>query len=132
LLALAVDPEPLRRQGTSELWQQRVSTQLLRIGSPKFGAVLLATPVGALGGIETALFGMIGVLGARIWIEGKVNFTDSTNLIIAATALVIGISDMAWTRGQYTFTGIVNATLVAVIGYQVLSMISKSRGNSPR
>jgi xanthine/uracil permease len=109
-----------------------VSTQLLRIELPKFGAVLLATPVGALGGIETALFGMIGVLGARIWIEGKVNFTDSTNLIIAATALVIGISDMAWTRGQYTFTGIVNATLVAVIGYQVLSMISKSRGNSPR
>ncbi len=36
--------------------------------SPKFGAVLSATPVGALGGVGVALFGMIGVVGARIWI----------------------------------------------------------------
>ncbi|HEY3293726.1 MAG TPA: hypothetical protein VGJ85_08910, partial [Candidatus Nanopelagicaceae bacterium] len=67
---------------------------------------------------------------ARIWIEGKVNFADSTNLIIAAASLVIGIADMSWTRGQYTFTGIVNATLVAVIGYQVLHMIANARGNT--
>jgi uracil-xanthine permease len=98
--------------------------------SPKFGAVLSATPVGALGGVGVALFGMIGVLGARIWIEGKVNFADSTNLIIAASALIIGIADMSWTSGDYTFGGIINATLVAVIGYQVLHSIAKNRGNA--
>jgi NCS2 family nucleobase:cation symporter-2 len=98
--------------------------------SPKFGAVLSATPVGALGGVGVALFGMIGVLGARIWIEGKVDFANSTNLIIAASALIIGISDMSWTRGDYTFSGIINATLVAVFGYRVLSSIASSRGNN--
>jgi len=98
--------------------------------SPKFGAVLSATPVGALGGVGVALFGMIGILGARIWIEGKVDFSNSTNLIIAASALIIGISDMSWTKGDYTFSGIVNATLVAVIGYRVLSSIASSRGNN--
>lgn len=117
-----------RVYSTAAYWIAGLGAIVLSL-SPKFGAVLLATPVGALGGVETALFGMIGVLGARIWIEGKVDFTDSTNLIIAASALVIGIADMSWTRGQYTFTGIVNATLVAVIGYQVLHMIAKSRGN---
>lgn len=117
-----------RVYSTAAYWIAGLGAIVLSL-SPKFGAVLLATPVGALGGVETALFGMIGVLGARIWIEGKVNFADSTNLIIAASALVIGIADMSWTRGQYTFTGIVNATLVAVIGYQVLHMIAKSRGN---
>ena len=95
--------------------------------SPKFGAVLSATPAGALGGVSTALFGMIGVLGARIWIENKVDFANSTNLLIASSALIIGIADYSWTKGDYTFTGIVNATLVAVIGYRVLNALSEAR-----
>ena len=98
--------------------------------SPKFGAVLSSTPVGALGGVGVALFGMIGVLGARIWIEGKVDFANSTNLIIAASALIIGISDMSWTRGDFTFSGIINATLVAIVGYRVLHSIATARGNN--
>jgi len=95
--------------------------------SPKFGAVLSATPAGALGGVSTALFGMIGILGARIWIDNKVDFANSTNLLIASSALIIGIADYSWTRGDYTFTGIVNATLVAVIGYRVLNTIAEAR-----
>jgi NCS2 family nucleobase:cation symporter-2 len=71
---------------------------------------------------------MIGVLGARIWIDGRVNFADPTNLYIAASALIIGISDMSWTRGDFTFSGIINATLMAVVGYQILHRIAKSRG----
>jgi len=94
---------------------------------PKFGAVLSATPLGVLGGVSTALFGMIGILGARIWIENKVDFANPINLLVAASALIIGIADYSWTKGDYTFTGIVNATLVAVIGYQVLTAISKMR-----
>ena len=95
--------------------------------SPKFGAVLSATPAGALGGVSTALFGMIVILGARIWIENKVDFANSTNLLIASSALIIGIADYSWTRGDYTFTGIVNATLVAVIGYRVLHSLAEAR-----
>ena len=98
--------------------------------SPKFGSVLSSTPMGVLGGVGVALFGMIGVLGARIWIEGKVDFANSTNLIIAASALIIGISDMSWTRGDYTFSGIINATLVAIVGYRVLNSIASARGNN--
>jgi len=95
--------------------------------SPKFGAVLSATPMGVLGGVTTALFGMIGILGARIWIENKVDFANPINLLIASSALVIGIADYSWTKGDYTFTGIVNGTLVAVIGYQILNAVAKSR-----
>jgi NCS2 family nucleobase:cation symporter-2 len=68
--------------------------------SPKFGAVLSSVPVGALGGVSVALFGMIGVLGARIWIEGKVDFANPINLMIAGASLIIGISDISWTRGE--------------------------------
>lgn len=97
--------------------------------SPKFGAVLAATPAGVKGGVTVALFGMIGVLGARIWIDGEVNFADPTNLYIAASALIIGISDLSWTSGNFAFSGIINATLMAVGGYQVFTRIAIARKN---
>ena len=107
-------------------WLVGLSAILLSL-SPKFGAVLAATLVGVLGGVSTALFGMIGILGARIWIENKVDFANPINLLVMSSALIIGIAEYTWTKGDYTFTGIVNATLVAVIGYQVLTALAKMR-----
>jgi NCS2 family nucleobase:cation symporter-2 len=115
-----------RVYSTAAYWIAGLGAILLSL-SPKFGAVLSATPAGALGGVSTALFGMIGILGARIWIDSKVDFANPTNLLIAGSALIIGIADYSWTKGDYTFTGIVNATLVAVVGYRVLIAIEKMR-----
>ena len=39
---------------------------------PKFGALVAATPGGVLGGVTVILYGMIGLLGAKIWIENRV------------------------------------------------------------
>ena len=115
-----------RVYSTAAYWIAGLGAILLSL-SPKFGAVLSATPAGALGGVSTALFGMIGILGARIWIDSKVDFSNPTNLLIAGSALIIGIADYSWTKGDYTFTGIVNATLVAVVGYRVLNAIANMR-----
>ena len=41
---------------------------------PKFGAVVSATPGGVLGGITVVLYGMIGLVGAKIWVENRVDF----------------------------------------------------------
>jgi NCS2 family nucleobase:cation symporter-2 len=115
-----------RVYSTAAYWVAGLGAIVLSL-SPKFGAVLSATPLGVLGGVSTALFGMIGILGARIWIENKVDFANPINLLVASSALIIGIAEYSWTKGDYTFTGIVNATLVAVIGYQVLTAIAKMR-----
>ena len=118
-----------RIYSTAAYWVAGVGAILLSL-SPKFGAMLSATPAGVLGGVGVALYGMIGVLGAKIWIENKVNFGNSTNLLIAATTLIIGIADMTWKRGDYSFGGIINGTLVAVIGYQVLRALNKAAGKA--
>ena len=57
---------------------------------PKFGAVINAIPIGVLGGAVTVLFGMIAVLGARIWVDARVDFRDPVNLVTAAVALIVG------------------------------------------
>jgi NCS2 family nucleobase:cation symporter-2 len=115
-----------RVYSTAAYWVAGAGAILLSL-SPKFGAVLAATPMGALGGAGTALFGMIGVLGARIWIEGKADFANPINLLVVASSLIIGIADYSWTKGDYTFTGIVNATLVAIVGYHLLHWLTKLR-----
>lgn len=43
---------------------------------PKFGAVVAAIPGGVLGGITVVLYGMIGLLGAQIWIHNRVDLTN--------------------------------------------------------
>jgi uracil-xanthine permease len=98
--------------------------------SPKLGAVLSSVPAGVLGGASTVLFGMIGILGAKIWVENKVDFGDTTNLMIAGVALVIGIADMTFTVGDFTFNGIINSTVVAIVGYQIMKGVSKARGTA--
>jgi uracil-xanthine permease len=118
-----------RVYSTAAYWIAGLGAIVLSI-SPKFGAVLSAIPGGVLGGVQVALFGMIGILGAKIWIESKVNFADSTNLVIAGSAIIIGIADISWTRGEFTFNGIINATLVAVIGYRLFHAIARSRGTN--
>jgi uracil-xanthine permease len=118
-----------RVYSTAAYWIAAIGAIVLSI-SPKFGALLSAIPQGVLGGVQVALFGMIGILGAKIWIESRVNFADTTNLVVVATALIIGIADISWTSGDFTFNGIINATIVAVVGYRVFHTLSKSRGTS--
>jgi len=61
---------------------------------PKFGAVVNATPGGVLGGITLVLYGMIGLLGAKIWVENRIDFGNPVNLVGLSAGLVAGIGDV--------------------------------------
>ena len=58
---------------------------------PKFGAIVSATPGGVLGGITVVLYGMIGLVGAKIWVENRVDFGDPVNLVGLAAGIIAGI-----------------------------------------
>ncbi len=116
-----------RVYSTAAYWVA-AGTALVLSMSPKFGAVVFTIPAGVLGGAATMLYGMIGVLGARIWVQNKVNFADPVNLTTAAVALVIGIADYTWVAGDVTFKGIAIGTAAAITIYHVMRAISKWRG----
>ena len=59
--------------------------------SPKFAAVINSIPTAIIGGVSFILYGMISAIGVRNLVENKVDFTNSRNLIIAATVLVCGL-----------------------------------------
>jgi len=95
---------------------------------PKFGAVVSVIPQGVLGGLATLLFGLIAVLGARIWVQAGVNFSHPVNLVTAAVALIIGTANYTAHWGSMTFEGIALGTIAALVIYHGLSWVAKVRG----
>jgi uracil-xanthine permease len=95
-------------------------TAMLLGFSPKFGALVATVPNGVLGGAGVVLYGLIAVLGARIWVENRVDFRDPLNLFVAAPALIVGAADITLTLGRFAFGGIALGTFGAVVAYQVL------------
>jgi uracil-xanthine permease len=91
---------------------------------PKFGALIGTIPAGVLGGATTVLYGMIAILGARIWVEEKVNFRDPINLMTASVALIVGAANYTIHIGSYEFNGIALGSFGAIACYQVLRLLS--------
>lgn len=89
--------------------------------SPKFGALIHTIPLPAMGGVSIVIFGLIAVAGARIWVDNKVDFTDSRNMIVAAITLVLGTGDFTLSFGDFSLGGIGTATFGALILNGVLS-----------
>ncbi|CAM3154854.1 Putative pyrimidine permease RutG [Arthrobacter ulcerisalmonis] len=96
--------------------------------SPKFGELIATVPAGVLGGAATMLYGMIGILGVKIWVQNKVNFANPINLTTAAVALIIGIADYTWNIGELTFTGIALGSAAALVIYHGMRALARWRG----
>ena len=88
--------------------------------SPKFGAVISATPGGVLGGITVVLYGMIGLLGAKIWKENQVDFGNPLNLVPVSAGIIIGVGDVSLRfSDSFVLGGIAFGTLVTVLVYHL-------------
>ncbi|MFK5582097.1 uracil-xanthine permease family protein [Serinicoccus sp. LYQ131] len=95
---------------------------------PKFGALIQTVPVGVLGGAATVLYGMIGVLGFRIWVEHRVDLGNPINLATAAVALVVGIANYTWSPGGLSFEGIALGTAAALLVYHGMHAVNRVTG----
>lgn len=92
---------------------------------PKFGAVVAATPGGVLGGITLVLYGMIGLLGAKIWIENKIDFANPVNLVPLAAGLIAGIGGLAVKiTKDFSITGIAAGTIIVLISYHFVRWLA--------
>ncbi|NLB46724.1 MAG: nitrate reductase [Microbacteriaceae bacterium] len=122
-----------RVYSTAAYWVAGIIAILLGF-SPKVGAVIFSVPSGVLAGVTVALYGLIGLIGVKIWIDHKVDFTKPINQFTAAIALVVGIADFGLIIGTESnpivFNGIALGTLAAILVYHLMAWISKLRGPS--
>ncbi|MEU5944776.1 solute carrier family 23 protein [Micromonospora sp. NPDC047465] len=119
-----------RVYSTAAYWVAGVAAVLLGL-SPKFGALILTVPAGVLGGATTALYGLIAILGARIWIENRVDFHDPVNLMTAAVAVIVGAANYTLTAGDLSFNGIALGTAAALVVYHGMRLVARLRGTTP-
>ncbi len=93
--------------------------------SPKFGALISATPGGVLGGITVVLYGMIGLLGAKIWRENGVDFGNPINLVPVAAGIVIAIGNTTLDFTEnFSLAGIALGTIVTIAGYHLCRVLA--------
>jgi xanthine/uracil permease len=117
-----------RVYSTAAYWVAAVVAILFGL-CPKFGALVAATPGGVLGGITVVLYGMIGLLGAKIWIENRVDFGDPVNLVPVAAGVIAAIGNVTLViTKDFPLSGIALGTLIVIIAYHVLAAISRRRG----
>jgi len=94
--------------------------------SPKFGAVIQAIPLPVMGGVSIVVFGLIAGAGAKIWVDNRVDFSQSRNLIVVAITLVLGTGDFTLKFGGFALGGIGTATFGAILLYALLNRGAKS------
>jgi xanthine/uracil permease len=114
-----------RVYSTAAYWVAAIVAVLLGL-IPKFGALISATPGAVLGGITVVLYGMIGLLGAKIWKENRVDFANPINLVPLAAGIIIAIGNsrsgdipLLKFSANYSLGGIALGTIVAVAGWHV-------------
>jgi uracil-xanthine permease len=116
-----------RVYSTAAYWVAGAFAVLLGL-SPKVGAVINTIPAGVLGGVTTALYGLIGIIGVKIWMDNRVDFSKPVNQLTAATALIVAIAPFTFTLGTVSFNGIALGTVAAIVVYHVMQTVARLRG----
>jgi hypothetical protein len=75
--------------------------------------------------VTVVLYGMISLLGAKIWKENRVNFANPINLVPLAAGIIIAIGDVALKfSSTFSLSGIALGTIVAVVGWHVARVLA--------
>lgn len=120
-----------RVYSTAAYWVAGIVAILLGF-SPKVGAIIFSVPAGVLAGITVALYGLIGLIGVKIWIDNRVDFSKPINQFSAAIPLIVGIADFTLQLGSegqpVIFNGIALGTLSAIGVYHLMRIVGRLRG----
>lgn len=98
---------------------------------PKFGALIATIPPGVAAGAGIILYGMIGIMGVRIWVQNRVDFSNTIYLMTAGAGLIVAIADPVLTVGGMQFGGITLGTAATLIVYHLMTAIARARGTEP-
>ena len=89
---------------------------------PKFGVIINSIPGGVLGGVTLVLYGMIGLIGAKIWVDNHVDFSKPGNMVPLAAGLIAGIGGVSLkVTDSFELGGIAFGTLLVVVLYHVVN-----------
>ncbi len=85
----------------------------------KLTALISTIPGAVLGGVSLLLYGFIAVNGLKALVDNRVDFSNTRNIIIVSTMLVLGLGGavISFTLGNanIAFTGMSLAAIIGII-----------------
>ncbi|MGL5828863.1 MAG: nitrate reductase, partial [Angustibacter sp.] len=79
------------------------------------------------------LYGMIGMLGVRIWLAHRVDFGEPVNLVPVAAGVVVAIGSATIRIGEnFALTGVALGSAVTIVGYHLARLSASMAGVAPR
>ncbi|MFT8872763.1 MAG: uracil permease [Sporolactobacillus sp.] len=93
----------------------------------KLSALISSIPTAVIGGISLILYGVIASNGFRIFVESKVDFSKSQNIILATVIFAAGLSGVTINIGRVPLNGMGLATVVGVLLSLFLALINKMK-----
>lgn len=91
-------------------------------------AVASSIPSSVLGGVSILLYGFISVNGLKILIQNQVDFTNTKNVIVASTMLVLGLGGAAISLATNNISiSISGMSLAAIIGILLNLLIPEEK-----
>ena len=72
------------------------------------------------GRVPSYLGSSFAFIGAKIWVDNRVDFSDNRNLIVAAITLILGTGDFTLRIGSFAMNGIGTATFGALLLWLLL------------
>ncbi|TFV84566.1 nitrate reductase [Microbacterium sp. dk485] len=115
-----------RVYSTAAYWVAGSAAIVLSL-SPKIGAVFNTIPPGVLGGVTTALYGLIGIIGIKIWVDNRVDFSRPVNQYTAAVSLVMAIAGFTMVWGEFSLGPIVLGAAAALVIYHLGNLVARLR-----
>ena len=97
---------------------------------PKFGGIVLSIPLSVLGGIELYLFGLIAVIGGKIWVDARVDFSKRANLVVVAIPLILAAGNADLKIGDFEINNLGLGALSAIILWQLLRIGHRREGGT--
>jgi uracil-xanthine permease len=84
---------------------------------PKFGALIRSIPNPVLGGVTLILYGLIALMGVKIWMDARVDFSDHRNMVVAGASLIAatGLGLKGVTVAGTNIAGIALGTVLALV-----------------
>lgn len=99
---------------------------------PKLAALVNTVPAGVVGGMSLVLFGVVVMIGVRVWLDNRVNLADPLTMMVAGAAIVAGAGNVTIDIGSMRLGGVVWGSLLIVLGHPLLRTLRNLRANHGR
>jgi uracil permease len=91
--------------------------------------IIQSIPAAVMGGMSIILYGFIGLNGIKVLIDNQVDYSQTRNMIITSTILVLGLGGAVIDFGKFSVYGM---ALAAIVGITLNLVLPKEKEKKPK